>query len=96
GTSAESEMGVQTIPDEGIQRRRLEECRRMLARRDAAGITVAGVAHRWGFSSASHFGRVFRTAYGVSPADWRDSAAPARTARALRPEEAREPRRPAA
>ncbi|RSS33542.1 helix-turn-helix domain-containing protein [Streptomyces sp. WAC08241] len=79
-----------------IQRRRLEECRRMLARRDGAGITVAGVAHRWGFSSPSHFGRVFRAAYGVSPADWRESAAPARTARAPRTEEAREPRRPAA
>ncbi|MEV6836954.1 helix-turn-helix domain-containing protein [Streptomyces sp. NPDC051133] len=57
-----------------IQQRRLERCRRDLARREAAHVTVAAVAHRWGFASASHFSRVFRAAYGVSPAEWRDSA----------------------
>ncbi|MFF4833113.1 helix-turn-helix domain-containing protein [Streptomyces sp. NPDC001315] len=58
-----------------IQRRRLEQCRRELARREAAGRTIAAVAHRWGFTSAAHFSRVFRAAYGMSPAEWRDSAA---------------------
>ncbi|MEV7866344.1 helix-turn-helix domain-containing protein [Streptomyces sp. NPDC088124] len=58
-----------------IQRRRLEECRRELARLEAASTTVAAVAHRWGFASASHFSRVFRTAYAMSPAEWRDHAA---------------------
>ncbi|MFF8727014.1 helix-turn-helix domain-containing protein [Streptomyces sp. NPDC015171] len=57
-----------------IQQRRLEQCRRDLARREPAGRTVAAVAHRWGFTSASHFSRVFRAAYGVSPAEWRNSA----------------------
>ncbi|MGW6534467.1 AraC-like ligand-binding domain-containing protein [Streptomyces sp. NPDC055051] len=57
-----------------IQRRRLEECRRTLARRDAADSTIAGIAHRWGFTSASHFSRVFRAAYGQSPVDWKNSA----------------------
>ncbi|MGW4597538.1 helix-turn-helix domain-containing protein [Streptomyces sp. NPDC004457] len=57
-----------------IQQRRLEHCRRDLARRDTAHLTVAAVAHRWGFTSASHFSRVFRAAYGTSPAAWRDFA----------------------
>ncbi|MFJ4950536.1 helix-turn-helix domain-containing protein [Streptomyces sp. NPDC088760] len=57
-----------------IQQRRLEQCRRDLARREVAHLTIAAVAHRWGFTSASHFSRVFRAAYGVSPAEWRSSA----------------------
>jgi AraC-like DNA-binding protein len=57
-----------------IQRRRLQECRRELARREAAGRTIAAVARQWGFTSAAHFSRVFRDAYGLSPAEWRDSA----------------------
>ncbi|MGW1787858.1 helix-turn-helix domain-containing protein [Streptomyces tubercidicus] len=57
-----------------IQQRRLEQCRRELSRREAEGLTIAAVAHRWGFTSASHFSRVFRAAYGVSPAEWRSSA----------------------
>ncbi|WP_225825918.1 helix-turn-helix domain-containing protein [Streptomyces naphthomycinicus] len=59
-----------------IQQRRLEQCRRDLARRQAVGLTIAAVAHRWGFASASHFSRVFRATYGVSPVEWRNSAAP--------------------
>ena len=55
-----------------IQRRRLEECGRDLARR-ANSSTIAAVAHRWGFTSAAHFSRVFRAAYGMSPREWRDS-----------------------
>ncbi|MGW2615918.1 AraC-like ligand-binding domain-containing protein [Streptomyces sp. NPDC001500] len=57
-----------------IQRRRLQECRRELASRTAAGRTIAAVAHQWGFVSAAHFSRVFRAAYGMSPAEWRESA----------------------
>ncbi|MFF4290859.1 helix-turn-helix domain-containing protein [Streptomyces sp. NPDC001633] len=55
-----------------IQRRRLEECRRELARR-GSGSTIAAVAHRWGFASAAHFSRVFRAAYGMAPREWRDT-----------------------
>ena len=55
-----------------IQQRRLEECRRDLAR-SANGSTIAAVAHRWGFTSAAHFSRVFRAAYGLSPREWRDT-----------------------
>ncbi|WP_331769222.1 helix-turn-helix domain-containing protein (plasmid) [Embleya sp. NBC_00888] len=57
-----------------IQRCRLEECRRDMARQ-TNGSTIAAVAHRWGFTSAAHFSRVFRTAYGMSPREWRDSKA---------------------
>jgi AraC-like DNA-binding protein len=55
-----------------IQHRRLEEARRELARPGRGDITVAAVARRWGFASASHFSRSFRAAYGIAPSDWRD------------------------
>ncbi|MFF4836914.1 helix-turn-helix transcriptional regulator [Streptomyces sp. NPDC001315] len=57
-----------------IQRRRLEECRRDLVLRGRGNQTIAAVANRWGFLSATHFSRVFRTAYGMSPREWRDTA----------------------
>ncbi|MET9502932.1 helix-turn-helix domain-containing protein [Streptomyces sp. NPDC006622] len=57
-----------------ILRRRLEECRRELTRHGRGSRTIAAVAGRWGFTSATHFSRVFRTAYGMSPREWRDSA----------------------
>ncbi|CAM5251183.1 helix-turn-helix domain-containing protein [Streptomyces aurantiogriseus] len=57
-----------------ILRRRLEECRRDLIRHRRGSRTIAAVAGRWGFTSATHFSRVFRTAYGMSPREWRDAA----------------------
>jgi AraC-like DNA-binding protein len=60
-----------------IQRRRLEECRRELARQ-GNGSTIAAVAHRWGFTSAAHFSRVFRAAYGMAPREWRETRGSAR------------------
>ncbi|GGS31519.1 hypothetical protein GCM10010269_82520 [Streptomyces humidus] len=57
-----------------IQRRRLEECRRDLTRH-GSGSTIAAVAHRWGFTNATHFSRVFRTVHGMSPREWRESRA---------------------
>ncbi|MFF1548777.1 helix-turn-helix domain-containing protein [Streptomyces sp. NPDC058291] len=65
-----------------ILRRRLEECRRDLTRHGRGSRTIAAVAGRWGFPSATHFSRVFRAAYGMSPREWRDGAGRAvRTAR---------------
>ncbi|GAA4800400.1 helix-turn-helix domain-containing protein [Streptomyces ziwulingensis] len=55
---------------EWIKSQRLERCRRDLTRAPAARVGVAAVARRWGFVSPSHFSRVFRAAYGVSPRDW--------------------------
>ncbi|MGW4029205.1 helix-turn-helix domain-containing protein [Streptomyces sp. NPDC004838] len=57
-----------------IQRCRLEECRRELLRRGGSQRTIAAVAGRWGFISASHFSRVFRAAYGMSPREWRETS----------------------
>ncbi|MCX4760245.1 helix-turn-helix domain-containing protein [Streptomyces sp. NBC_01275] len=56
-----------------ILRRRLEECRRDLMRHGRGSRTIAAVAGRWGFLSATHFSRVFRAAYGMSPREWRDT-----------------------
>ncbi|MFH8774523.1 helix-turn-helix domain-containing protein [Streptomyces sp. NPDC017958] len=54
--------------------RRLEECRRELAARSHGTRTIAAVAGHWGFASATHFSRVFRATYGMTPREWRDSA----------------------
>jgi len=54
-----------------IQRRRLEECARELARPGGTAPTVSAVAQRWGFVNPAHFSRVFRAAYGRSPREWR-------------------------
>ncbi|WP_257581798.1 helix-turn-helix domain-containing protein [Streptomyces sp. TLI_146] len=52
-----------------VRRRRLEFCRFELGRSHRR-VTMAAVAHRWGFSSPSHFSRTFRGAYGMSPSQW--------------------------
>ncbi|MGW8359087.1 helix-turn-helix domain-containing protein [Streptomyces wedmorensis] len=52
-----------------VRQRRLESCRLELGRSHRR-ITMAAVAHRWGFSSPSHFSRTFRGAYGMSPSEW--------------------------
>lgn len=57
-----------------IHRERLERCRRDLSRPSGATQAVSAVAQRWGFVSASHFSRVFRAAYGMSPREWQASA----------------------
>ncbi|MFI8193623.1 AraC family transcriptional regulator [Streptomyces sp. NPDC085946] len=62
-----------------VRQRRLDACRRELAR-PGRRTAVAAVAHRWGFTSPSHFSRSFREAYGMSPSQWRAAAAGGRTA----------------
>jgi AraC-like DNA-binding protein len=57
-----------------IQQQRLERCRKELARETAHAPTVATVAQSWGFPNSSHFSRVFRLAYGVSPRDYQATA----------------------
>ena len=54
---------------EWIMRGRLEGARRELRRDDSA--PIAALARRWGFTDATHFGRRFRAAYGISPREWR-------------------------
>jgi AraC-like DNA-binding protein len=54
-----------------IRQRRLEQCRRDLADPALAGRPVAGIAARWGFSSAADFNRAFRAVHGMPPAEYR-------------------------
>jgi AraC-like DNA-binding protein len=54
-----------------IRAQRLEECRRELASARHQFVTIEAIAHRWGFASAPHFSRVFKSTYGVSPREWR-------------------------
>lgn len=54
-----------------IRVERLKECRRELASPAYAYLTIEAIARRWGFTSAPHFSRVFRTVYGMSPREWR-------------------------
>ena len=57
-----------------ILRRRLEECARLLVDAGHDGRTVTEIAFQYGFNDASHFGRVFRERYGVTPRQYRERA----------------------
>jgi AraC-like DNA-binding protein len=50
---------------------RLEAARHELAIQTARPRTIAAVARHWGFTDRSHFSRRFRSAYGVTPQEWR-------------------------
>lgn len=54
-----------------ILRRRLEECSRALTVPAQRGRTVTAIAFDYGFNSPTHFGRVFRARYGVTPREYR-------------------------
>lgn len=57
-----------------IRRRRLDACRDELGRGLSQNVTIASVAHRWGFRDASSFARLFRAEHGISPREWREAA----------------------
>jgi len=65
------------LADEGIslgdwlRQRRLDACREELARPGTTWVSVAAVGRRWGFPDATNFGRAFKSAFGVSPLQWR-------------------------
>jgi AraC-like DNA-binding protein len=52
---------------------RLERCKRDLSSRLQAHRQVGEIAFAWGFNDLSHFGRVFREHFGMSPRDFRQS-----------------------
>jgi AraC-like DNA-binding protein len=54
--------------------RRLEGAFQELARPDTAQRPISVIALRWGFRDPAHFTRRFRTAYGLTPRDWRSIA----------------------
>lgn len=58
-----------------IRQQRLERCRQALesgAHRDSH---IADIAYNWGFGDPSHFTRIFKQQYGLSPSDCRQEAA---------------------
>jgi AraC-like DNA-binding protein len=52
---------------------RLARCERDLSSPRLAHRQVGEIAFAWGFNDLSHFGRVFREHYGMSPREWRHS-----------------------
>jgi AraC-like DNA-binding protein len=54
-----------------ILRRRLEECARALLSDAQRGRTLTAIALDHGFNSPTHFGRVFRAKFGVTPREYR-------------------------
>lgn len=57
-----------------VRRRRLDRIRRMLADPDLAHRSVSTVAAQWGIAEASHFSKLFRAEFGVSPREFREAA----------------------
>jgi len=55
-----------------LLRRRLEECARALVSQVQLGRTVAAIAFDYGFNSPTHFGRVFRRKFGMTPREYRE------------------------
>ncbi|WP_280882391.1 helix-turn-helix domain-containing protein [Streptomyces pseudovenezuelae] len=54
-----------------IRERRLEQCRRDLADPRLAARSIHAIAARWGFASPAYFSQAFRSAYGLSPRQFR-------------------------
>ncbi len=64
-------------PARYVRRRRLDAAHRELVRRGTS-VSVARVAHAWGFGDQATFSRAFRAAYGRTPDDVRRSPPDAR------------------
>jgi AraC-like DNA-binding protein len=62
-----------------IQQQRLAACVRELREAAAGTRPITDIALSWGFSSPSHFSRVFREHTGMSPSEFRYAAEPSRS-----------------
>ena len=51
---------------------RLESARMEIERNRNASTPLNQIAYRWGFSDYTHFCRLFKSAYGLSPRNWRN------------------------
>lgn len=67
-----------TTATEWIRNRRLERCRQDLVDPEYAAAPIAAIGARWGLVDASYFSRLFKSAYGVSPREYRASEADAK------------------
>ncbi|QCU79690.1 helix-turn-helix domain-containing protein (plasmid) [Citricoccus sp. SGAir0253] len=54
--------------------RRLDRARDALSAPECGRLSVAEIAAQFGFASQSHFGRVFRQRFGLTPLQWRKEA----------------------
>jgi AraC-like DNA-binding protein len=59
-----------------ISDRRLEHCRLALGSPQFRGQTIAEIAYRSGFGDISHFSRLFRSRFGMSPREYRANGEP--------------------
>ena len=66
------ELEGQSVCD-WIRSERLERCRHDLVDPAFADHTIISIASRWGLPNLPHFSRLFRTAYGSSPREFRAS-----------------------
>ncbi|MEZ5705561.1 MAG: helix-turn-helix domain-containing protein [Burkholderiaceae bacterium] len=55
-----------------IRAQRLERCKEDLCSRTYRDSSIAEIAYGWGFADASHFTRVFKQHYGMSPRAFRE------------------------
>jgi AraC-like DNA-binding protein len=60
-----------------ILRRRLEKCAEQIRKASRTRTTITDIAFSWGFSSMSHFARVFRAQYGMTAGEYRRWSEPA-------------------
>lgn len=58
-------------PAAWVRGRRLERCRHDLANPRLRARCVREIAAQWGFNDPTHFNRIFRTAYGMTPGEYR-------------------------
>ncbi|MFH9236760.1 helix-turn-helix domain-containing protein [Streptomyces anulatus] len=65
-----------TSPARWIRDERLARCRSELADPGLAHLSIAAIGERSGFYGASHFSRLFRDRYGVTPRDYRKNTRP--------------------
>jgi AraC-like DNA-binding protein len=61
----------QTTVAQYLVARRLDRAKADLAAPELAGLRIADIAFRWGFSSQAHFSRLFRARFGCSPTEMR-------------------------
>jgi len=54
-----------------VRVRRLERCRCELGNPEYRHLSVSDICFRWGFNDAGHFSRTFRTAFGITPREYR-------------------------